>query len=1126
MTHWVSVVALLLSSCLAAFAQDVLNKADQLEKSGDPMAAHVLLQRAANAPGAGAATLAAYAGFLDRYNDPETRAVYEKLLAAEQRPADKARAARRLVLLDLLEGDREAAGRHLREYHAAGGRDWPSGLPAAAQAPAGPAATIEIPGPLRSFSRMAALSPETAVADVLPALARNVVTNGYQASSGAESLEPTEYMKLIQRYLSQARELERLAGEERSIRIAQCDSPQTGELIRILGYRMRGACGSDLVLETVNASRAFLTIDSGFPLARLEQDLRTNRPFTYEYAPARVPVLYGPEYWLTAKDKQSGGFIDAFLGDPSLARLYLGLSKLDRETADAIKANTPMPRLKPFAHVLDFFGGMFAIRNGKAVTPGGARSAAMWAEMAGVSPEKGPAFFERLIMKDDGWMASYFDALARISGPVQEYLTEPARMNRFYQAIRGRVTSPGPARPVFRANTDMMLLTTRLRLDPDGRPHIPGGIEVWKNFFINHPHGKYDGKLTRLATAWKEPDDVLEALFALCRKSVENEPLKVFMALSDLDRQREKPLAPATVDRLAREFRSTGSQYAIFSEAPALADQTILQFLDAVQAINRIGDLQSRADAAGTMQALVGLWQIFTREDAIPRAQADQALAGVIAPFLKARADRELFEAGRGGVELLLKAAQSNPRTPLQDRMMELLAGTAKPADSEYENQVIQDMVRIFEAQRLISLNLLFEMADHLDALGRGEKPNLQLVNRVAARIGEIQLPRASLTAVEKNAFSFGYWTDRHIDTERKLNLRSAIERAGSDAEKLREIRGQLAPLLRDTLVGLNYVHYAPPGAQLLLSNPVFVRSHDFIGLQSGTQTWRNTEVMGTGWPSSAGGKLIGSLSGLPYALAEAEQNFLVPTREQALIWGDLAPQLIISAKIPRWWNVTPEQMHWVGLHMRLAESLLAASALDPKVREEITAVLNTQAAPARAGQVAALLRSGDVRGAIEKITPAEMFFIAADAVKRGSVQADPFAAEIRHLREAQPDRVNYEAISRAFGTPKPTLTNSYKPELLHLRTFPTLMGYSSRIMAESWESSTLYWAALADQVHLPPAQLNLLIPEWTQKTLEKIFATHLEDWPALLRSLRSVGEDARLKLRLQMDAEQKASLN
>src|SRR5207247_11413698 len=91
-----------------------------------------------------------------------------------------------------------------------------------------------------------------------------------------------------------------------------------------------------------------------------------------------------------------------------------------------------------------------------------------------------------------------------------------------------------------------------------------------------------------------------------------------------------------------------------------------------------------------------------------------------------------------------------------------------------------------------------------------------------------------------------------------------------------------------------------------------------------------------------------------------------------------------------------------------------------------------------------------------------------------------PCAGEIPRLAAQAPGEVDYKAISRAFGTPKPTLANSYQPELLNLRTFPTLMGYSSRIMAESWESNTVYWAALADEVHLPPSQLNVLIPEWT----------------------------------------------
>ena len=354
------------------------------------------------------------------------------------------------------------------------------------------------------------------------------------------------------------------------------------------------------------------------------------------------------------------------------------------------------------------------------------------------------------------------------------------------------------------------------------------------------------------------------------------------------------------------------------------------------------------------------------------------------------------------------------------------------------------------------------------------------------------------------------------MEVQRKLNLRAVIEKAGGDAAKLGDVRGSLAPFLRDTLVGLNYLHYAPPGAQILFTNPLFVRSHDFLGLQGSVQTWKNTEVFGTGWPSSAGGRLVGSLVGLPYALAEAEQNFLIPSREQALIWGDLVPQIIQTSKIPRWWTVTPNQMHWVALHLRFAESLVAEASMDLGVRKQVLDVLAQYTSPARTRIVGQFLSEGKVREALDNVTPSELFVLAS-ATMAANKNADGLLADaIRRIAKEDPQRANYMAVSRAFGSPKPTLTNSYQPELLGLRTFPTLMGYSSRLMAESWESSLLYYAALADEMYMMPSQLNVLVPEWTRATVERIFATHLEDWPALLRSLRYVGDSVRQKNKKQ----------
>ena len=340
--------------------------------------------------------------------------------------------------------------------------------------------------------------------------------------------------------------------------------------------------------------------------------------------------------------------------------------------------------------------------------------------------------------------------------------------------------------------------------------------------------------------------------------------------------------------------------------------------------------------------------------------------------------------------------------TDPHEKMLDALAGN--PADSETHDQMVQDLMRILEAQRIVSLDTLFQLADHIEAISKGEKLDPKLVNTLASRISEIQLPRASLSSNEKNAMGFGYWTDRHLDAERKLNLRAAIEKAAGDPEKVKDTRALLAPLLRDTLLSFNYAHYAPPGAQILYTNPIFVRSHDFLGMQGSDHTWRPTELYGTGWPSNGGGRLVGSLSSLPYALAEAEQNFLIPTQTQALIWGDLVPQMILSAKIPRFWKVTPAQLHWVGLHLRYGRELLAEAALDSDLRTQVVASLGMLAAPGRTRQVAALLEQGSVREAMDRVTPSEFYLIAREVGAGRNPQSSCLLAELKHMAESSPE--------------------------------------------------------------------------------------------------------------------------
>jgi hypothetical protein len=98
--------------------------------------------------------------------------------------------------------------------------------------------------------------------------------------------------------------------------------------------------------------------------------------------------------------------------------------------------------------------------------------------------------------------------------------------------------------------------------------------------------------------------------------------------------------------------------------------------------------------------------------------------------------------------------------------------------------------------------------------------------------------------------------------------------------------------------------------------------------------------------------------------------------------------------------------------------------------------------------------------------------------------------------------------LSQDFGVPHPILTQSYARELLNLKPFPAFEGYSSRLLAESWDSSNLYWARLADEKGYSAVTLNVLVPELTHRMVEKIFASDFEDWPAMLRAMRETGEE------------------
>jgi len=973
---------------------------------------------------------------------------------------------------------------------------------------------IIVPGPLRSIMRMAGISQKASPEDFMALFARNVYVQGYEGwKTGGR---PTEFLILLGRYVNQAKELSEFAGPGGVVHLDNCDDAP--HLLHILGYRLRQQCGqNDASLVTADAERAFLTTDSGFPLPALEESLRKNKEFNYTFPDSRVPVLFSESEWMRVKPgKRTSDLLETLLHDPELARLYWAMYRMDPETRDTLRDSIGLRKLLPYAAVLDFYGSHICTRAGRVVVPGGAAAESVWQELVGASPNS-PDFVLRLLDKDKGWLAAYYDSLARINPEQQAHFVNPRSLRMYYVAFRGTETPTDAARPAFRPAPGLLLLLTRARWDSAGQPLVPGGLDVWKEILAQKSDSKTVREWGKHVAHIKRPEQLMEAMFAFSRIDTSETPLQKFLMFSELEASRspQHDLQPDSYRLLASKFDVFSDQYPIFSEFPDLSDASISEFVHTAELIDKISNHTLRGNAMGTFQACMGLWEILARQGQIPTSKMNESWQAVMGQFAKIGSPAQLFDAGEKSLRELASAATGRTRVS-QDELIELLAGPNQPGpEAEKIHEQMANQIRsVMDGQRLVSLDTLLGLSEGLNEIGRGAGSGSSLLS-LAGELREFEMPRPIFTSSERTEWAAGIYNNRHTELQMQTDLAKVLKSPTPSHAQLEEARGELAPFLRDNLVGLNYAYYEPPGAQMLRVNPLFVRSHDFAGeTVTGVEgLWHAPQLFGEGSPAGGGAHLVGSLADLAYVLSEAEQDFIAPENVQALIWREAVPGLLTDAVFPRWWNVSRNELHAVTLYQRTGEELLDSATTSEQLRMKVMEIFSERMSPRRAAAIEQSLRARQVQEALAQIAPADTFYLTAEFRRRFPDETNVWGAsgqELDRLIRTDSAEVNWDRISRDFGVPHRTLAQSYSCELLNVKPFPAFSGYSSRLMAESWDSNNLYWARLADEKGYAPVMLNRLVPELTRRMVSKIFATDFEDWGALLRAMRETGEDFR----------------
>ncbi|MGH9486405.1 MAG: hypothetical protein ACRD04_02290, partial [Terriglobales bacterium] len=823
---------------------------------------------------------------------------------------------------------------------------------------ASPPSEVSIPGPLRSLLRMAALSQQTTPAQLLPQLAANITAYGYTQG------QPTAHLVLLERYLEQAAELRRLAGRTAELRVS-CGN--AGALLRTLGYRRVGACGAGMNLVTADAQRAFLTLDSGFPLPRLSAALRADGTFRDPYGAISAPLLLTATDWSYAYAPRrgrlaaaAGPVLAALLRHRRLAQLYAALARMDPETRAELARNFGVRGLLPLAPALAFYGAHIVIRADRVMVPGGRASAAAWQHLAGAKPASPARFVAGLLTRDHGWLAAYFDDLWRLPPGARAALSQPARLRRDYAGLRRQLRDPQTTRNAvgssFRPDTALVLLMHELAWRPGGRLVIPGGAAVWRDIFARQRSSKFLRSWSGYAARRRTAAGLLEALFALARLdafSPDARPLRMYLTLSAIARARPQGLAPALVARLADGFPRLGDQYGTLVAFPALDGRAMESFLDAAASLDQISDASVRDNTIGMLQGEIGMWQILARQEEIPAARQNASWLRMLAPFRTVRSAPQAYAAGVAGLRGLYAAAGG--RRPMREAgWIRLLAGPAQTsaAGRQVRAALAARLRTLLQDQRLVSLDTLLGLGRGLRRLTAGQAASSALLQQ-ARQLRDFELPQPVLPGSDRILGPGEGRAQQHAVLQTHVDL-TRLLRAPARPAALRAAVGRLTPFLRDTLVGFNYAYYDPPGGQLLISDPMFVRLHDFSGRSAiiGATPWTTPALAGRGVPGGEGVHLAGSLANLPLVLAEAEEDFLTPAHVQALIWDPVAAELLTSAAAPRWWEVSEDELHAAALYQQAGAEIVEQAARTPARRAPVEAILARSMLPARAAAV------------------------------------------------------------------------------------------------------------------------------------------------------------------------------
>jgi tetratricopeptide (TPR) repeat protein len=896
-------------------------------------------------------------------------------------------------------------------------------------------------------------------------------------------------------------------------------------ILGVLGLKLRHhnkGFELDLGEKASNARRQDIATALSIDVIGMQEAVRSAREFRFEIEDGEAPVILGAERWLETffpKEKLAGGFAEALVRDPRLARTYAGLSAMDRRAADFLTSGSDLKTLaEKHSDLIYRAGSGLALKGSSAAVPGGPEAEGVWTKLAGAAPSNPGRFFLALMEKHDGKALAFYTLLGQLDVEHQRFFTRSAaRAEAFYELFRD---SRDMARGADRLSSTSSFVEFLREIPLDDRLQVlfPGGPEVWMvakgKSSTTSEALKRAAKLSRV-TAPEQEDKILIRLAETRYRGLREKLTECdnFVAVVRIERHRSEPLESNSALMLAENYATAGDAYPYFSTLTELSAKHFEQFFRLADQVRALS-WENANPILGQLHSLIELLCLARETGALSGQSAAELFGLICERFTKAAtpADRALacLELARALVTRIAPAEPDNADEAIEAMLFGGL-GEARWVHNGETRLVNTAALRkaayrkTLSAQKVPSLSALIEADRLLRAVveGKGDAGgSLKALETVFSTLPAVSIDKnAKMDGLDRQILE-EFQNPRLSQLLLRLKQRAARKKVNpEDLAKLRmEILAALSPQIRVALCGIVYAHFLAPEDLIVSEDPLLLRKHRFLDSRTPLRMFAASLFQASG--EGAGSHFLGG-----FAQFYDAAGYSVSGGGQDAAGSAMAAAQIGGLRATRWGLLAEDDIRRFGLRIRLAREWILRSAANDELLDALVEESNGVLSPTRRTQLIESISIRDWESAMGSVTAGDLYTLSVRYLRR--FRTDPWQSPVTAALRVTAPEPEDRRLQALGGSAADLLGCNHS----HLAATGPYEQYEGLLLpAKLAERAAEFKLSLADaagRLGIPPAVMGLVAEPLAVQALTRTKMSDTYDWASIVAAWRGIDEAA-----------------